>query len=99
MRAPHCEVHIFDPTLDRTEVQDMEAIDAVEFHDFGLGAKDQRVWHSSHRLLSESCSCCKIPAQAARLCTWQRSKHKHRHLHSVLLVSSDRTGVTAPAQV
>ena len=47
MRAPHCEVHIFDPTLDPSEVQEVEAVDRVKFHDFGLGAKDQRVWRSS----------------------------------------------------
>ena len=51
VRAPQCEVHIFDPTLDRAEVAEVEAVASVEFHDFGLGHRDQRVRHPLKRLL------------------------------------------------
>ena len=69
MRAPHCEVHIFDPTLDPAEVQEVEAVDRVEFHDFGLGHRDQRVWRSYHRLpFQGALHACNHLAQADCLC-------------------------------
>ena len=59
-RAPHCEVHIFDPTLDEDQRQHVEAIKGVQFHSYGLGPKDVRVsmgvWHSYKLCLFASLS-------------------------------------------
>lgn len=52
-------MHIFDPTLDRAEIQEVESADSVEFHHFGLGNKDARVCGTPEQALCHSA--CRLP--------------------------------------
>ena len=58
-RVPHCEVHIFDPTLDENQCRYVEAIKGVQFHSYGLGPNDVRVsmgsWYSHNKLCVVNC--------------------------------------------
>ncbi len=42
-RLPHCEVHVFDPTLHEDLRRKVDAIEGIKFHGYGLGGKDERV--------------------------------------------------------
>ena len=39
----HCEVHVFDFTLSAEQAHEVEAIEGVIFHDYGIGAEDEIV--------------------------------------------------------
>jgi hypothetical protein len=42
-RAPHCQVHIFDPTLSAAARAKVDALEGVAFHGYGLGGKNENV--------------------------------------------------------